>query len=40
MIDLWLIFALSIPFAEVLIHTIMDIQRTQIETLRKGNLFS
>ncbi len=37
MIDLWLIFTLSIPFAEVVLHTIMDVCRKNIEDLQNGS---
>jgi hypothetical protein len=31
MIDIWLIFTLAIPFAEVISHTLMDVYRVKIE---------
>ena len=30
MVDVWLIFTLSLPFIEVILHTIMDVMRSRI----------
>ena len=30
MVDVWLIFTLSLPFIEVILHTIMDVMRSKI----------
>ena len=30
MVDIWLIFTLSLPFIEVIFHTIMDVMRSRI----------
>ena len=37
MVDVWLIFTLSLPFIEVILHTIMDVMRSKInnETSKK-----